>query len=147
MCPYVTPKWRRLDPGETEDEYANYMLRFYVITLCSGHIDQVFWWRLSAHGYGLVDDLDNFRQRPAFTALKVLMQTIGNAVFIRKLITADALYVFEFEQDTKKIRMVWIHGEYTGELPEFPYGSVLDRDGMLLEDWQLSGSPLYFIES
>lgn len=147
MCPYVTPKWRRLEPGETEDEYANYLLRFYVITLCSGHIDQVFWWRLSAYGYGLVDDLDNFRQRPAFKALQVLLQTLGNAVFQRKWITDKSLYVFEFTQGNKKIRLVWTHGNYSGEIPQFSYDTVVDRDGNQKIVWQLSGSPLYFIES
>ena len=144
-CPYVTPKWRRLRPGETEDEYANYLIRFYLITLCSGHIDQVFWWRLSAYGYGLVDDLHGFRQRPAFSALKILLQTLGEAVFVRKWPTSDSLYLFEFERDGNKIRVAWIHNAITTSFPEFAFNRVMDRDGNLLENWQLSEMPLYFI--
>lgn len=144
-CPYVTPKWRRLRPGETEEEYANYLVRFYIITLCSGHVDQVFWWRLSAFGYGLVDDLHEFRQRPAFVALKMLLGTLGEAVFVRKWPTQNSLYLFEFERGGKIIRMAWVHGESTARLPEFAFDQVMDRDGNVTDHWALSESPLYFI--
>ncbi len=144
-CPYVTPKWRRLRPGETEDEYANYLVRFYLITLCSGHVDQVFWWRLSAYGYGLIDDLHGFRQRPAFAALKMLLKTLGDAVFVRKWTTSDSLYLLEFERGGNKIRVAWIHGVTVESLPEFAFTRVMDRDGNVLEHWQLSELPLYFI--
>lgn len=147
MCPYVTPKWRRLEPGETEEEYANYLLRFYVITLCSGHIEQVFWWRMSAHGYGLVDDVDNFRVRPAFNALSVFLRLMGNSVFIRKWDSVEGLYLFEFDAQGKKIFMAWLHGERPTTLPAIRYDQVLDRDGAVVQQWQLSGSPLYFIQS
>ncbi len=146
-CPYVTPKWRHFRPGETEDEYANYLVRFYLITLCSGHIEQVYWWRLSAHGYGLVDDVDNFRLRPAFKALQVLLHSLGDAVFVRKWETAESLYLFEFEREQKKIRVAWVHGEPVDSLPEFLFGSVMGRDGDILDSWQLSASPLYFLEN
>ena len=141
-CPYETPKWRREQPGETEDEYANYMLRYLAITLCSGHVEQVFWWRLSAHGYGLVDDLDNFRIRPAFTALTYFLKTLGNAEFIRKLNTPDDVYVLEFKNEARSIWMVWAlqESEYqTG----IQFSQAYDRDGKSITEVKLSGSPIY----
>ncbi len=143
-CPYETPKWRREQPGETEDEYANYMLRYLAITLCSGHVEQVFWWRLSAHGYGLVDDLDNFRIRPAFTALAFFLNTLGKATFIRKLDTPNDVYVLEFRMNDRAIWMAWALQEST-YLPDIEFSQAQDREGKTLETFKLNGSPIYLL--
>lgn len=143
-CPYETPKWRREEPGETDDDYANYMLRYLIITLCSGHVEQVFWWRLSAHGYGLVDDRNNFQPRPAFNALRIFLKLLGNATFIRKWNTANGTYAFEFHTDEQSIVVAWAHNVEHASLPPFDYHQVLNRDGEKQNEWELSGAPLYF---
>lgn len=144
-CPYEAPKWRREEPGETEDDYANYMLRYLVIALCSGHVEQVFWWRLSAHGYGLVDDLDSFRVRPAFSALAVFLKLIGNSKYIKKRATAPSVYMFDFESESQHITMVWqiscARCNYT--LPKAD--RILDSQGNEVESAQPSPAPLYLI--
>lgn len=144
-CPYTTPKWRREEPGETEDEYANYMLRYLVIALCSGYVDQVFWWRLSAHGYGLVDDVDNFRQRPAFNALQIFIQLLGKADFIRKLPSDDGIYLMEFQTAERTIIMGWAEQGVHPVPSELRYSYALDRDGNTLGSVSISGSPVYLI--
>lgn len=141
-CPYETPKWRREQPGETEDEYANYMLRYLAITLCSGHVEQVFWWRLSANGYGLVDDRDNFRIRPAFTALAFFLQTIGQATFIRKCDSPENIFVLEFVSNTTNIWMAWALEDSDYELG-IPSSKILNREGRAIAKARLSGSPVY----
>ncbi len=141
-CPYETPRWRREQPGETEDDYANYMLRYLAITLCSGHVEQVFWWRLSAHGYGLVDDRDNFRIRPAFTALAFFLKTVGNATFVRKLNTPDDVFVLEFTHDNRSVWMAWALQESDYQL-DFSFSQAHDREGNPVTTIKLSGSPLY----
>lgn len=145
-CPYETPKWRRDDPGETDADYANYMLRYLIITLCSGHIEQVFWWRLSAHGYGLVDDRNNFKPRLAFNALRIFLTLVGSASFIRKWDTFTGVYAFEFKKEKQTILVVWTHKAEHATLPSFDYQYVLDRDGIKQIEWELSGAPLYFIK-
>lgn len=147
-CPYETPKWRRQEPGETEEVYAWYMLRYLAITLCSGHVDQVFWWRLSAHGYGLVDDKDGFRLRPAFYALQVLLQLIGNAKFIRRLDTREGHYLLQFEQGEKQIFMTWLDESLANEeLTDIHYDKALDYLGKPLTLPVLSGAPIYLLAS
>ncbi len=141
-CPYETPKWRREEPGETDDDYTNYMLRYLAITLCSGHVEQVFWWRLSAHGYGLVDDRDNFRIRPAFTALAFFLKTVGKAKFIRKCESPENIYVFEFQSDTQSIWMAWALQDSDYE-PRVNYSQIVDREGKVTRGATLSGSPIY----
>lgn len=141
-CPYETPRWRREQPGETEDEYANYMLRYLAITLCSGHVEQVFWWRLSAHGYGLVDDCDNFRIRPAFNALAFFLKTVGRATFVRKLNTPDDVFVLEFTHENRSVWMAWALQESEYQ-PDFPFSQAFDREGEPVTSVKLTGSPLY----
>lgn len=144
-CPYEAPKWRETQPGESEDAYAWYMLRYLVISLCSGHVEQVFWWRLSAHGYGLIDDKDGFRVRPAFAALAVFMQLLGKAKFVKKHDTAEQQYVFEFATETHKVMMAWCNGgvaDYAA--PENPE-RILDSLGLPVEKLQLSDAPIYLL--
>jgi hypothetical protein len=144
-CPYETPKWRRNQPGETDDDYANYMLRFLAITLCSGHVEQVFWWRLSAHGYGLVDDLNQFQPRPAFTALAFFLQLIGDATFTKKYQTVDDLYLLEFTKGPERLLMAW-HTAGTQALPsEFTPLRGWNSYGQPLETALISSAPSYYL--
>lgn len=145
-CPYETPKWRREQPGETDEAYTNYMLRFLAITLCSGHVEQVFWWRLSAHGYGLVDDLDHFKPRPAFKALAFFLELFGNATFERRHNTDDeAAYLLEFTQGSQRLLMAWcIAGEQ--DLPSaFNIGQAWDAYGNPIQHSTITESPRYYL--
>ncbi|OZY84484.1 hypothetical protein CBP51_14875 [Cellvibrio mixtus] len=145
-CPYETPKWRRDEPGENDDDYANYMLRYYLITLCSGHIEQVFWWRLSAHGYGLVDDRNNFMPRTAFYALAQLLRLIGTARFVRKLDTESNVYALEFDAEERKITVAWRSDNNTSVIPaSINYEKIIDRDGKELTTASISGAPIYLL--
>lgn len=149
--PYTAPEWFDKNPGETEGDYANYMLRYLAISLCSGHVDKVYWWRLSAHGYGLADDRDDYRKRPAFIALQFFLEFLGEACFIKSH-SHDGLYCLEFEKPQQKVFMVWTvkQPEKQGELAEknLPLTecqSVLDREGRVLREWEISDSPLYLV--
>lgn len=144
-CPYEAPKWRREEPGETEDDYANYTLRYLAIALCSGHVEQVFWWRLSAHGYGLVDDMDNFRRRPAFVALAYFLQLLGKATFVKKHLTAAGHYTLEFQQDDDNILMMWTDGSAPVALPLNEYTEARSKEGDILIKPEVTSSPIYLI--
>lgn len=144
-CPYTTPKWRLNEPGETEADYANYMLRFLAITLCSGHVEQVFWWRLSAHGYGLVDDLNNFQPRPAFTALVFFLGLLGKATFTNKHTSADEVYLLEFSTESQRLLMAWCtSGSHT--LPaHVTYQDAWDTYGKPLTSSSITTAPSYYL--
>lgn len=147
VCPYATPKWQRLPSGETESDYANYMLRYIVIAICSGHIDQLFWWRLSAKGYGLVDDQNQFMPRIAYHALQYFLVRLSDATFIKKWPSAKNTYVLEFHNATQVILMVWkTKGEST-DLPRFDAQKTYDRLGNLLKEPVISESPIYLIKA
>lgn len=85
-APYVSPGERHGDPSVDEEDAAAYLLRYVLIALCSGLAERVFWWRLVAHGYGLVDDAapDALRCRAGYEVLRVFLARLGAAVFERK---------------------------------------------------------------
>lgn len=147
VCPYVTPKWQHKPSGESEDDYANYMLRYIMIAICSGHVDQLFWWRLSAKGYGLVDDQNEFKPRLAYKALQYFFVRLGDASFIKKWPAAKNTYVLEFHNDTQQILMVWRTKGESKELPKFDAQKIYDRDGNNIKTATVSESPIYLVRA
>jgi len=96
--PYETRDPREKDPSVSEEEYAAYMARYLLLTLASGHASRVYWWRLAARGFGLVDDTDPgaWRPRPAFHTLQTLLAQPGEATFARKPETPEGEFALEF---------------------------------------------------
>lgn len=145
-CPYETPKWRREEPGESDEDYANYLVRYYLLCLCSGHVEQVFWWRLSAHGYGLVDDLNDFAKRPAFFALKQLLHALKNTTFTKRHESPSDEYWLEFSHNPSGNRFViaWTTRATPIALaPELLTFMRFDRAGHTTHTTQLTGAPIY----
>lgn len=96
--PYETLDPRANDPSVSEDDYAAYMARYLLLALGSGHVSRVYWWRLAARGFGLIDDTDPaaWRPRPAFHALHGLLEKLGDATFENKLATPPGEFALEF---------------------------------------------------
>jgi hypothetical protein len=98
--PYETLDPRRNDPSVTEEQYAAYMARYLLLALASGHVSRIYWWRLAARGFGLIDDVDPaaWRPRPAFFALQTLLQKLAGATFVQKQATPAGEFALEFTQ-------------------------------------------------
>ncbi len=83
--PYVSPGERTNDPSVTEEQAASYIVRYLFIGLCSGLADQMVFWSLASHGFGLIDPgttpSDVWRERPAFKALKLFFNLLKHAHF------------------------------------------------------------------
>ncbi len=96
--PYETRDPRQNDPSVSEADYAAYLARYYLLALASGHVSRVYWWRLAARGFGLIDDTDPaaWRPRPAFHALLALLHHVGDATFAQKLETPPGEFALEF---------------------------------------------------
>lgn len=109
--PYMAPEWFRDMPGVTEEQYAHYLIRFLSIALCSGFVEQAVIWRLSAHGYGLVDDLNQFHKRPAFAALRTYLQFVGQSRFEEKLPSNKDCYLLKFCLEHESIILAWTTSE------------------------------------
>ena len=124
--PYVTPGPRFNDPSVDETEYANYLIRYLLLALCSGHVDECVIWRLAAHGFGLVDDhpAHAWRPRPAFTALKHLLRQLRDTRFVGALTDcrAPGPFILKFAlPDGRPLCVAWQHpGTGTFDCPFAP---------------------------
>jgi hypothetical protein len=144
VCPYVTARWQTRPSGEPAEVHAHYMLRYLAITLCSGYVDQVFWWQLSAKGYGLVDEQNEFHVRPSFNALAFFLNILGDSRFESKHATNADDYLLEFSKENRRYLMAWTTNNETTPL-SFEYEKAWDYLGQPIESTVLSGAPIYLL--
>ena len=151
VSPYDSPGPRNNDPSVSEEVYAWYMVRYYLIALCSGFAERVCWWQLVARGYGLIDDKDAeaWRKRPAFNLLKGLISEVGGAVFVRKHAFGAKAHGFEFEQDGLRKIIAYTESDEEGVTLPVKVDEIRRLDGTVLELDSLSigltGEPLVFV--
>ncbi len=65
----------------SEEDYAIFMLRYYLLAFASQQVDTVFWHQLIAPGYGLVDSREGLRKRLAYQVFKTMVEQLYNAEF------------------------------------------------------------------
>ena len=107
--PYETRGPRQNDPSVDEETYAAYLCRYLLLTLASGHVARVYWWRLAARGFGLVDDSTPgaWRPRPAFFAMQELLARLQGATFRQKMDTPPGEYALEFTTPKGPLTARW----------------------------------------
>jgi hypothetical protein len=116
-------------PNVTEDEQANYLVRYYIICLASGLIERVFWWQLVAPGYGLIDSREEaWRRRPGFFAFKTMIDILAGSTFTGKVETGGA-EIFCFEKEGREFAVGWTNGPPVEHEFSRPVERVLSRDG------------------
>ncbi len=155
--PFAYPEAARdtvFDSGVDESTAADYMIRYLVLALCSGLVNQVYWWRLVARGYGLVDLHDNstLGRRPAFDAFRHFLLTLGSAQLIRAELPdikqgKEGLHKFLFKcRNNETIGLCWAHGPALDFPKQIPCAEIQDREGNTLDTMpvELAGSPIYF---
>ena len=144
---YMAPGTKGSKVHVTEEEYGNFMIRYLVLTLCSGFVDQVYWWRLVAHGFGLIDERADggWRERIGFRMLCVFLEQLGTATFVEKLETEEDVYALRFERDDDEVTMMWCNGRaFTGPWPG-SFKKVFDASGEDIKLEEVGDSPVYLI--
>lgn len=109
FCEPGEPKW--FPPNVSEEDYAKFMARYWLLTIASGHVSRIYWWRLVHRGFGLIDDsdADNWRPMSAFLTLKTMLGKLSGARFERCLPDAEpGTRIFEFSRgDGSYFRVIW----------------------------------------
>ena len=150
--PYESLGPRHNDPSVSEQDYADYLLRYLVLALASGMVERVYWWRLAARGFGLVDDTAAdpaaWRLRPAYHQLRVFLRRCGAATFLERRVLPDGARYFLFRAaDGACFAFAYAHPAPAAFQPPFACRQVrdaLDQPVPLPE--KLTGSPLYLLE-
>ncbi len=134
-------------PNVTEEQQADYLVRYNVLTLASGLVERVYWWQLVAPGYGLIDSREgSWRKRPSFFALKALVAILDGSTFVRKIDHSQA-NLFSFTKKGENCVVCWTAGPaFDLDFP-FSVKRIVNRDGKE-ESWAnnrvlIDGSPKY----
>lgn len=122
--------------------YADYMLRYYLLTFASQQVDSLSWHQLIARGYGLIDNIENFKKRSAFTTFKFMISNLKNAQFLRLDIKRD-YYILQCLVDNKLLQIHWTLKPTT--LKNEDFFTVYSMDGKIIKDELLNigSSPIY----
>ena len=67
----------------SEEDYASFMVRYYLEAFASQKVSCVYWHQLIAPGYGLIDNREGVRKRSAFDAYKIMLSHLSDAHFLR----------------------------------------------------------------
>ena len=149
-APYESPGPRFGDPSVREEECADYLIRYLLIAVCSGLAERVYWWRLAARGYGLVDDTDpdRWRVRPSFRALKTWLDTVANGRFVERRDLGATASLFRFEAASgDEVCVAYSTRDGARVACPFQPARALDVEGRPLSvggrSLTLSGRPVY----
>ena len=123
-----------------EETQADYLARYYLLALGTGLVERVFWWQLTARGYGLVDPADptNPRRRPSFFAFQTLLRELAGARLERVLPVPSPARLYLFRRpDGGETAAAWsvsnVGGPATVRLP----GGLEVAVGGAVKYWRL----------
>jgi hypothetical protein len=134
-----------------EEEQADYLVRYYLLTLGTGLVERVYWWRLIARGYGLISpaNVDALRRRPAWKAFRTLVNRLEGATFLGPLAAPVGAYLYRFSRGDEEIVVAWsLSPGVRADLPR-PAREVTGRDGQPMSapvgrEIVLAQSPVYY---
>jgi len=134
-------------PNVSEEQQADYLVRYHILTLASGFVERIYWWQLVAPGYGLIDSrAGDWKKRRSFFALKTMVALLDGSIFVGKIDFPHA-NLFSFTKDGESCVVCWTpNPAFELDFP-FPVKRVVGRDGQevsLAENRILiDGSPKY----
>ncbi|MBS3818979.1 hypothetical protein KGY73_05690 [bacterium] len=134
-------------PNVSEEEQADYLVRYYVLSLSSGFVERVYWWQLAAPGYGLVDNRESsWRKRPSYWALKTMVKSLEGSYFVADLSQPPAR-IFLFRKKEDLLGVCWSEGKPLEFCFSYPLEKVISQEGEELstpfERVRVEASPKY----
>jgi len=152
VSPYETPGFRENDPSIDEDSCADFYIRYLLVAVCSGMVDRLYWWKLAAHGFGLIDDRaeGGWRTRPAFEVLKQYLKQVEPMTFIRLQKLDDGVMRFYFGSEESKEELLLTYTSLNEAISvKMPAGAIRIEDAFGEElpfpgaKLKISGRPVY----
>ncbi|NQZ29847.1 MAG: hypothetical protein HRU06_01180 [Oceanospirillaceae bacterium] len=126
-----------------EEDYANYLLRYYLLAFASDKVESVYWHQLIASGYGLVDAREGLVKRGAFYVFKTMLAQLQGSCVVSFRKEGDAHHLICSKADSV-IEVLWNSGEQQQSL--ITEHRVIDKMGEALTgDIFIGQSPIYLI--
>jgi len=134
-----------------EEEQADYLVRYYLLTLGTGLVERVYWWRLIARGYGLISPASDgsLRRRSSWHAMQTMIRQLEGTTFIGPLTAPAGAYLYRFTRDRDETIVGWsLSPGMRATLPRPPVAAI-SRDGEALQtpdgaEIELGPSPVYY---
>ncbi len=134
-----------------EEEQADYLVRYYLLTLGTGLVERVYWWRLIARGYGLIAPASDgsLRRRPSWHAMRTMIDRLDGAVFRGQVPAPSGAYLYRFSRNGDETVVGWsVSPGVRAVLPK-PAVEAISRDGEPLpppdgREIELGPSPVYY---
>ena len=125
-----------------EQSYADFMLRYHLLTFASQQVDSLSWHQLIAKGYGLINNIDGITYRAAFKTYKYMLEVLRDAQFLRLDIKRD-YYILQCLIDDRLLQIHWSLKPTT--LKNEDFFETYSRDGEKITDeiLNIGSSPVY----
>jgi hypothetical protein len=134
-----------------EEEQADYLVRYYLLTLGTGLVERVYWWRLIARGYGLISPANTgaLRRRPAWHAFRALVNQLEGATFLGPLAAPAGAYLYRFSRGEEEVVVAWSPSPGVRVDLARPPDEATGRDGQPMpapvgREIVLGRSPVYY---
>lgn len=126
----------------SEEDYGDFMLRYYLLAFATQQVDTVSWHQLIAPGYGLIDNRDGIKKREAYYTYRYMLATLKKAQFLR-LDIKRGYYIIQFWVNEQLLQIHWSLKETT--LKNEDFFEVYSKTGRRIEDetLEIGSSPLY----
>ncbi|MDD2781580.1 glycosyl hydrolase, partial [Sulfuricurvum sp.] len=129
----------------SEEEYADFMVRYHLLAFASQHASSVYWHQLIAPGYGLIDNREGIiRKRSAFFAYKMMLEQMREASMVGYGIK-QGRHTMLCETPHGLLHIEWLESG-TLDVPLTEAVEVTYRDGKCenTDTLNLSSSPIYY---
>jgi hypothetical protein len=157
-CTHVSWSGRRIGRFQDaiEDKQADYLVRYLLLAAATGGLDRIYWGPIVGNREGLIDDavgaypdlprvvlfdrlygdIRNYRERPAFNALALLVRLLAGSECTRTSVNQSGARALEFTHpDGKCVHAVWTRDRGFAELrtsyseTTLRAAEILDREG------------------
>lgn len=129
----------------SEEDYADFMVRYHLLAFASQHASSVYWHQLIAPGYGLVDNREGvIRKRKGFNAYKTMFQQMNNASMVAYGIKRGR-HTMLCETPRGLLHIEWLESGKL-DVPLTESVEVITRDGERFQSdiLPLSSAPIYY---
>lgn len=132
----------------SEEDYANYLVRYHLLAFASQHASSVYWHQLIAPGYGLIDNREGvIRKRNAFSAYKTMVEQLREGSLVGYGMKRGR-HTMLMQTPKALLHIEWLESG-TLEISLTEPVEVIYRDGVheQTDILHLSPAPLYYTTS